>query len=73
MRFPGEDIDDAADREHDDAVVSLLDAKIEGREAGRLNLAAALCPYIASEPQYNAWHEGRMEALAEQLQRRKVA
>lgn len=64
------DIDERADEAYDRAVQELLDARIEGREAGRLGLAAALCPYIPSEPAYTAWHDGRMEAMAEQLKRK---
>lgn len=65
------DYGEREDTAHDDWRQRLLDAREEGRDAGRLNLAADLCPYLAIEPEYNQWHEGRMETLG--TQQRRVA
>lgn len=58
------------DEAYDEAVQSLMDARVEGRKAGQLQLAASLCPFFPFEPEYNAWQEGRISALAETLTRR---
>ena len=60
------------DYEYDEARQRMLDALNEGEEAGKLGLAADLCPYIPSEPEYNQWHRGRLRMLVQQ-QRRNAA
>jgi hypothetical protein len=57
------------DERHDAAVQRLLDAREEGREAGRADMPASSCPYLTFESEYNAWHEGRIETLPKQLKR----
>lgn len=52
------------DAEYDDYVQRLVDARSEGREAGRLNLASSLCPYWPLEPEHTEWQRGRLEAIA---------
>lgn len=41
----------------------LDDAHEEGRMAGTANLPASACPYLAFEPEYRRWHDGRLETL----------
>lgn len=61
--------DQDEDRAYDEWRQRLLDALIEGCEAGRLKLAADLCPYFAFEPEYKEWHKGRMETLCQEQRR----
>ena len=66
MRFETED--EAFDR----AQQELLDAFMEGQQAGRLNLPASRCPYMPFEPAYNEWQRGRMLVIGQQLLRRSA-
>ena len=43
----------------------LVDAESQGEEAGRLGLAADLCPFYAFENGYDEWHRGRLRTLPE--------
>lgn len=56
-------IDDRADDAYDSWRQRLLDAREEGRQAGTANDPASKCPYLAFEPEYNQWNEGRLETL----------
>jgi hypothetical protein len=66
-----------ADYEYDEHRQRLLDALQEGREAGRLGLAADLCPYFpvgrVELALYNEWHKGRLQTLLENVKGRMHA
>ena len=74
MRRRYEQVDEYApgneDYEYDSWRQSLLDARAEGRAAGRKAQSAEMNPYSTFEPEHNEWHHGRLEGIAEQLQRR---
>ena len=71
--FPGETVirerhyDGCEDDKADDHRQRLLDAEQEGRDAGRLGLAADLCPYLpvgrVERGLYEKWHKGRLQTL----------
>lgn len=42
---------------------SLVDAFLEGQDAGKLLLSPSLNPYQDDTPEYDAWERGRMGAL----------
>lgn len=41
----------------------MCDAQSEGAHAGSFGIAAELCPYYHTEPEYNEWHRGRLRTL----------
>ena len=57
------------DYEYDSARQKLVDARSEGEQAGRHQLAVELCPYFDFEPEYKEWHAGRLETLGSQQRR----
>ena len=61
--------DGCEDRAFDSWRQRLLDARIDGRAAGRKSQSAEMNPFYSFEPEYNEWHHGRLEGLAEQLKR----
>lgn len=61
--------DGIEDDRYDDWRQHLLDARIDGREAGRRGQSPEMNPYWPSEPEYNEWHHGRLEGLSELVRR----
>jgi hypothetical protein len=65
------------DQAYDDHQQRLLDAELEGRDAGRLGLAADLCPYFPigriNKSLYDAWHRGRLRAVLNAIKGRSNA
>lgn len=61
--------DGIEDDRHDTWRQRLLEARIDGREAGRKSQSAEMNPYYTFEPEFNEWHHGRLEGLAENITR----
>ena len=55
--------DDREDELHEARVQRTVDAEAAGEAAGRRGLAADLCPHFHFEPEYAAWHRGRLRTL----------
>lgn len=58
------------DHDYDSARQRLLDARADGVVAGRRGDSAEMNPHYTFEPEYNEWHHGRLEGLAQQITRR---
>ena len=54
------------DYEYDEARQSLLDARIEGREAGRKGLSVEMNPYLPIDAEYTQWCDGWRETILKQ-------
>jgi hypothetical protein len=66
--------DGIEDDKADDHRQRLLDAEQEGREAGKLGLAADPCPYLpvgrVERGLYDAWHRERLREILNAIKRR---
>lgn len=58
------------DYEYDDARQRLVDARIEGRVAGRKGLSVEMNPYYTFEAEHTHWHDGWREGLTQHVKLR---
>lgn len=65
--------DGESDDAYDNWRQKLVDANVEGEQAGHLGLDAHRCPYIPSVPEYNEWHRGRLRVLIQRAKQRRAA
>ena len=69
-RYPGEDLDDAADRLYEEHVQELLDAKAEGYEAGLKDQRVETNPYSLNSPLHTRWLDAWREGIWAKAKRR---
>lgn len=58
------------DYEYDNWRQRLLDARADGREAGRNGRSCEMNPYFTFEAEHTHWHDGWLEGLVQQSTRR---